>query len=185
MLLSDMGDNVVMQSCYEGNEEQCIEYLPCLVLSKAITATESNSTSSNTIASSSAIQSTTVPSMNLSAFEVATPTLDSPVELQDESGLPVAASTNLTVTTEPQNELQSNINTTSFAPIPPLNYLYNSEEADLSVTDTIEGGKLPVEAETATESQNKFQSNLNFTSYAPIPTLNYNPYNGVGGDLST
>ena len=229
MLLSDMGDDVVMQSCYEGNEEQCNGYLPCLVLSKAFDDTESNNTFSNTNASSSETQSTTVPSMKPSAsFEPATPTLDSLIEVQEEPqlpvaastnmtdsvtptldslievqeepGLPVAASTNMTMTIESQNEFQATINTTAYnefaqsiinstayPPIPTtLDYINNSEEADSSVTSTQELGKLPVVAETEMESQqNEFQPNVNATSYATVPTLDYNPYNNVDDNLPT
>ena len=200
MLLSEMGDDLVMQSCYEGNEEQCNGYLPCLVLSKAFADTESNNTFSNTNASSSETQSTTVPSIPSASFELATPTLDSLIEVQEEPELPVAASTNMTATIESQNEFQATINTTAYnenvqsiinstayAPIPTtLDYFNNSEEADLSVTSTQELGKLPVVAETAMESQqNEFQSNVNATSYATFPMLDYNPYNNVDDNLST
>ena len=195
-----MGDDLVMQSCYEGNEEQCNGYLPCLVLSKAFADTESNNTFSNTNASSSETQSTTVPSIPSASFELATPTLDSLIEVQEEPELPVAASSNMTATIESQNEFQATINTTAYnehvqsiinstayAPIPTtLDYFNNSEEADLSVTSTQELGKLPVVAETAMESQqNEFQSNVNATSYATFPMLDYNPYNNVDDNLST
>jgi hypothetical protein len=115
-----------------------------------------------------------------------TPTLNNIIEVQEEPGLIVAASTNLTMTTESQNEFQSTMNTTAFTPLPTLDYIYNSsEEADMSVINTLEVGKLPVVAETAIESQqNEMQSNINSTSYAPLPTLDYNPYNNVGDNFT-
>lgn len=188
MLLSDMGDDVVMQLCYEGNEEQCNGYLPCLVLRKAFADTKSKNTFSNTNSSSSETQSTTVPSIP-AAFEAATPALDGIIEAQEESGLPVTASTNMTATTELQNKFQATISTTAYnkfvqfiinstiySPIPIMLDFINNSEEDLSVT--------PVVAETAMESQqNDFL--VNATSYATVPTLDHNSYNDVEDNLST
>ena len=85
-----------MQSCYNGNEVICIEYSPCLVLSKGgdnvnnSTADASfggNNTSSSTTTSIGAVEAPPTPSYELAT----TPTQESPAMVGEELGLAVAS----------------------------------------------------------------------------------------------
>lgn len=102
-----------VKSCYDGNEEICKEYSPCLVLSKGNDIL-TNSTASADVISTNLTEDVGGGELLVEASE---PTHNSSATLGEELGLTVVASANLTegvgggeLSVE---ELQADINTTS------------------------------------------------------------------------